>query len=166
MYKIDCGNETKYVKNINCQLKLVSRGVKSLTIYSEQILPLNDFIQANLEIVHKTARNNFESVILNITFEFCSSLLNMPPLAKLILSMIEKSSLNLIHDCPYLPVKQIGIKNFIVNSNLLPVVAFLGIKSGEFLATITILDKKKELVFMVKIFCILEKEKFKKKVKT
>ncbi|KAL7025791.1 hypothetical protein ACKWTF_013634 [Chironomus riparius] len=164
-YKIECGNETKYVKDIQCQLKPVSRGVKSLTIYSEQIRPLKDVINANLEVVHNKPRNNFQSVILNITVEFCSSFSNMPPIVKLILSLIEKSASNLIHECPYLPSKEVGIQNFIVNSNLLQVVVFLGIQSGEFLATITITDKKGDLVFKVKIFCVLEKEKFKKKTK-
>ena len=88
----------------------------------------------------------------------------MPTFIKLLVSLIEKSSTNLIHECPYLPTKEIGIKNFIVNSNLLPAVAFFGIKSGEYLATLTFVDKKKELVFKTKIFCLLEKEKYKRKI--
>ena len=151
------------MKNIHCQLKPISRGIKSLTIFAEQVFAINDYILANIEVLHKTSRNNFQNVVYNITTEYCSSFANLPPFIKIAMSLVEKSSSNLIHECPYLPVKEIGIKNFIINSNLLPLVALLGIQKGDILMTATYTDEKGDLIFKVKIFCLLEKERIRKK---
>ncbi|KAL7025790.1 hypothetical protein ACKWTF_013633 [Chironomus riparius] len=164
-YKIECGNETKYIKNIYCQLKPISRGIKSLTVFAEQILTINDYILSNFEILHKTSRNNFQKVLLNVSTEYCSTISTLPPFMKVLMSLIEKSSINLSHECPYLPVKEIGVKNFIVNSNLLTLVAFLGIESGEFLVTMNIKDENGDFIFKFKVYFLLEKERYGKKSK-
>ena len=161
-YKIDCGNDTKYLKNFICQLKPISRGTKSLTIYAEQVLQIDNFWEVNYEILHKSSRNDFQNVMLNTTIEFCSSISNLPPFYKLLVSLVEKSAINLIHECPYPPVKQIGIKNFIVNSNMLAFVTFLGIKNGHFLVTGTARDEKGDLYAKIKLYFVLEKERIKK----
>ncbi|KAG5669810.1 hypothetical protein PVAND_000103 [Polypedilum vanderplanki] len=73
------------------------------------------------------------NTFINSTFEFCSSLNNMPGiLSTFILPAIQKHTSNFIHECPYKLEKDLGVEDFLMDSSLLSLVSFGKALLGEY----------------------------------
>ena len=112
VYKMECieSNGSSFVGNIDCNLKIVSRGQSVITFMVDIIKPLN-YINTNFAVVWKSSSNTFSNTLINGTFELCKSLSSMPAMLKLVVPIITKYAPNLIHACPYIGLYHLkGIK--------------------------------------------------------
>lgn len=115
VYKMECieSNGSSFIGNIDCNLKMISRGQSVITFMVDLIKPLN-YINTNIAVVWKSSSNTFSNTIINGTFELCKSLSSMPAMLKLIVPIITKYAPNLIHACPYIGLLHLkSIKLFV-----------------------------------------------------
>lgn len=82
----------------------------------------------------------------NLTFEYCSSYKNLPPLVAVIFGVVERNSPNLVHECPYAPVKYIGVDNYTLNPQT-PLLTIANFQRGDYKQTLYIRDKHNRMIF-------------------
>ena len=84
--------------------------------------------------------------IANYSFEYCSSIKNIPPLANILLELIKSYSHDLFHECPYPPTKRMGVENFPVDSLSVFLSAF-NHQRGDYKTIAQVNDKNRKLIF-------------------
>lgn len=164
VYKLECVNATKYVKNGNCFLKAISRGVKALSSTYDIVEQINSMI-LNIVISYRVSTNAFQTTILNVSADLCGATGQMPIFIQFIVPLLNKYAPGFLHDCPYKPEKGFGVKNFMIDQSLLPLLTIANVQAGEYCTTAKAVDKKHDVIFLIKIYSIVERPSLKKKSK-
>lgn len=168
MYKVEClnENETKYVKNVICELKSISRGINALTWLYEYTVPLN-YIMANYEVVQKSSSNSFVNVVFNSTFEVCSGIESgdFPPIYKLAMPLLKNVAKDFLRKCPWLPNKQFGMKNLTVDVGSIPLISIVAMQRGEYRVSINYRDKNNDFICWIKIYIGIIQKRYQKVTK-
>lgn len=179
---MDCmaANGSAYVGDVECNLKMISRG-QSVITFTVDITKALDFINVNFAVVWKSSSNTFSNTIINGTFELCKALGSMPAMLKLIMPLVSKHSPNLIHACPYfglLPLNSIkstislrfkavlgptGVTNFPIDIDMVPVIALGTFQRGEYRIDASYYDRNKEYIAWVKIYVTVAAKRYSKK---
>jgi len=84
-------------------------------------------------------------ILLNYTFEYCSSYDNLPPFVSVILKIFSTFSPGFIHPCPYLPMKKVGVENLPVEM-IDGILMFVNFKRGSYVSSFDIRDKNGEFI--------------------
>lgn len=145
MYKIECSkdNESEYVKNFVCKLNHYENGSHGFTAYADLIIPVQYAAFPNVS-THRTSN----SVLFNMSFEYCSSQKNIPPFLSQMFEIFKKHSNNLIHKCPYIPEKRIGLEELSFDSGL-TFLSLLNFRFGDYEHIYTAKDRNVKLIFYV-----------------
>ncbi|CAG9807527.1 unnamed protein product [Chironomus riparius] len=127
-YKIECAqkNESEYLENIVCKLSKNKVGDNALSVYADIAKNIN-YVDLNFGILHKSSNK----LMINTSFEYCSSYNNMNPFVKAILSFVNNFEKDLFHECPYLPKKKMGIENFPFET-MLPMLSIANFQRGDY----------------------------------
>lgn len=157
-------NETTYIENIVCtihrQERVQSRRDSSrISIYADIIVPVN-YVDLSYSLVHRTSNK----VLLNVSFEFCHARKNLPLIVNLLLEIFKAASQNLVHDCPYEPIKKFGIFNFSV-ADFEPLNNILKFKRGDYGSFLQMRDRKGNNIFYNTAFYVLRMKSGQKKVR-
>ena len=136
-------NESVYTTNFVCGISNDRNESFAITAYADLILSIN-FLELHYILLHKTTNK----VVLNVTFEYCSSFGNAHPFVQLILNTFKKYSNNLIHRCPYVPQKRIGLEKWPFDANV-PIMALIQHQKGDYKITFDCRDKQGKLIFFV-----------------
>ena len=120
-----------------------------LTVHSDIVKNLNH-IDLNFGILHKSSNK----LMVNTSFEYCSSFDNMNPFVKSILTFLNNFEKDLFHACPYLPKKKLGIVNFSFE-NMLPMLSIANFQRGDYKMWAYLRDKDNKFInYMVFLFAI------------
>ncbi|KAL7023378.1 hypothetical protein ACKWTF_012577 [Chironomus riparius] len=141
-YKIECpaDNDTQYLEKISCKLSSQKQGTASLSAVADLILPVTS-VNINFLIIYRS----LNKIMLNVTFDYCSSYNNLPPYIRIIFDMYKKHSNDLIHECPYETKKRIGIENFPLEVHT-AVLAVVNFQRGDYKSILDIRDRKGNLI--------------------
>lgn len=135
--------------------------------------PLNS-IHMNFQLLFKSQTNSYNVAVLNYTFEVCKSMNDFPPPMKFVLPVINMFAKNLIHPCPYVGKshinfiylfesfyifskikylgREIGVKNFPLETAFQPVVSFVNLESGNYRLDVTFWNKNWEVLYWLKMY--------------
>lgn len=80
-----------------------------------------------------------------------------------VLSLIDKGSPGFLHDCPYVPADQVGVKNFVIDQDLYPLIGSAGFNDAEIIFELNFIDKNEYVGFWTKIYIKIQGIKIKKK---
>lgn len=142
-------NETYFAENIVCQIVHLKDGTYGITLYGDLKVSV-DYMQTNTFIIHIASKK----VILNVTIEYCSMYGKFTPLISIAFEWVKDFTNNIIHPCPYHPVKHFGIENFplhrLLNEALDIFPGVIKIDRGEYMGITTVKDRKGRKVFYVK----------------
>ena len=104
-------------------------------------------------------------MLVNITGEYCSLYGNFSPIVRIVIEFSKKYSNGLVHACPYVPQKKIGVENFpaeeLLNKALKVFADTFKVKRGEYIATYTSRDRKGNVTFYFKSFVTVSQKKVK-----
>jgi len=146
-------NESDYATNFVCSINNDRNESFSVTAYADLIIPLN-YVELHYIFMHRTTNK----VVLNVTFDYCSSFGNAHPFVQLILNTLKKYSKNLIHRCPYSPQTRIGVEKWPFDANI-PVMALIQHQKGDYKITFNAKDRHGKLIFYVHIYAWVAQKK-------
>lgn len=98
--------------------------------------------------------------MFNTTIEFCTTIENLPPLFKVMFDIFKKYSNNLVHPCPYVPAKKIGVIAMPFDGND-PTLALANFLPGDYKGSFICKDQKGKLIFFIDIYISMSTKKFK-----
>jgi hypothetical protein len=161
IYKLECpkNGESTYVKDAICGIQNIKNGSYAINAYVDLIQPFN---YANITLTVTFRSSN--KVMFDTTFEYCSSYGHLPPFVAAVFAIIEKNSKNLIHQCPYIPAKKIGVQNFILEYTS-PILTVVNFQRGDYKALFFMRDKKNNLIFYFHSFISINQKKAQRVVK-
>lgn len=163
MHKIECQTFDKTVfDNLICVIKVVDRNVKTLTFNFDFMTKIESDFIINAEVTSKTSSNTYKNIFFNLSTNLCGDLFESP-LIKLVLPIIEKNSPGLLHKCPYLPEKNYGLHDFILDLNLISLITFTLVDRMDYRIFITYIYKKKVVATLTLYFKITSKKYSRKK---
>ena len=157
-YKIECPNntESEYAKNFVCKVSKNTNGTTTITAYFDLIRPLN-YIGLNYILFHKTSNQ----IVLNATYEYCSSFGNAHPLVQFLLNSFKKFSKNFIHPCPYEPTLKMGMENWSFDANNISM-PLIQQRKGDYKISFDCIDRRGKLIFYFHVHCLFTQRKAKK----
>ncbi|KAG5669796.1 hypothetical protein PVAND_000089 [Polypedilum vanderplanki] len=164
VYKLECinENETRFFENINCKLRTIRRGVNAIDVYAD-VKQDFDYALMNIELMLKSSSNQFNSVIINNTFEVCDSIDNMPPMFKFILPLLDRFG-KFLHKCPFTTAeKELGMKNLELDTKLIPLIALSTMERGDYRCKTTFTYKENEVIFRSSVYMKIIQQSFKRK---
>lgn len=142
-------NETYLGENIVCEIVHLKDGTYGISLYGDLLVTV-DYLNTNAYVIHKLS----QKVIVNITVEYCSKFGNFGPLLAIAFEWFKTFANNVIHACPYTPIKHFGAENIPVNKllnqalDLFPGV--IKIERGEYLGMVIVRDRDGRKVFYIK----------------
>jgi len=160
LQKFECikDNETEYFNNTICELRKGSqKGSYEISAFTDILIPLT-YVNVNYKLIYKSTNK----VLFNLTFEYCSSYNNLPPLIHIIVEYINNFSKNFIHACPYTPQKHIGLENFPLDANI-PIFALINFQRGEYKSSLYSRDKKGRPIIYVNLLFTVSPKRISKK---
>ncbi|KAL7023376.1 hypothetical protein ACKWTF_012575 [Chironomus riparius] len=157
-YKVECPpqNKTEYLENIVCKLSKIKGGENVLTLHVDVVRNINYF-DFNFGILHKSSNK----LMINTTFEYCSSYNNLNPFIKAMFSFVNTIEKDLFHECPYLPTKKIGVENLPFDG-LVPLLSIANFQRGDYKMWVTVRDRNDKLINFINILMAVSPEKNKK----
>jgi hypothetical protein len=168
VYKLECLNEndTRFFKNVACELKSKTRGVSSMTIVTD-IQQDIDYFMLNMEVMIKSSSNSFNSVIVNTSVELCGALADLPPALKLIVPLMDYYGRGMIHKCPYRSTEtDLGVRDLTLDTRLIPVIVLSTIDRGDYRAFVNWKYKDGTFIFWIKVYFSIVQKRFQKKKTT
>ena len=154
-YKVECPaeNDTQYLENISCKIDSQKKGSAVLSAVADLILPVTS-VSINFLMIYRS----LNKIMMNVTFDYCSSFNNLPPYIRIIFDMYKKYSKDLVHECPYEPKKRLGIENLPleVHTAILAVVNF---QRGDYKSILDIRDKKGKLIVYFNCYLSVSQKK-------
>ena len=142
-------NETYVGENIVCSIVHLKDGTYGATLYGDLIVTV-DYLLTNTYVIHRAS----QKVIINITVEYCSMFGNFAPLIAVAFEWVKSFTNNVIHTCPYTPVKHFGLENIPLNKLLNQALDMfpgaIKIDRGEYIGMVTVQDRDGRRVFYVK----------------
>lgn len=141
-YKVECAsdNETEYLENIDCKLISSKQGSVMYTGLADLIIPANSIIM-NYMLIYRS----LNKVMMNITFDYCNSYRNLPPYLRIIIDLSLKYSKEFIHECPYKPIKRLGLENLPLDV-FVSVLGLVNFQRGDYKSILDLRDKKGKLI--------------------
>jgi hypothetical protein len=116
----------------------------------------------NFQLIHKSTHRT----LINLTGEYCSVYGNFSPLVRITIEFTKKFTNGLIHECPYNPIKKIGVENFPANGLLNKALGVfadgLRLQRGEYIAAYNSKDRNGITIFYFKAFVTLSQKRLKK----
>lgn len=80
-------------------------------------------------------------------------------------ALIESSSKNLVHPCPYELTKRIGVESMRINPQT-PMLSFANFRKGDYGATFTARDKSDRMIFYLYLSATISNKRVLKKGKS
>lgn len=115
-------------------------------MYADLIIQVN-YVDFSYILIHRTSNN----VMLNTSFEYCGSYNTAPIFLKFVLNEFKKHSNNLVHACPYTPLKQIGLHGMSFASDI-PLLSIFKSYKGDYKSTFQLKDRKGKLIAFIKTY--------------
>lgn len=151
-------NETYAGRNITCSVNPLKNGMYTVTMYGDLIVELN-YMLMNFYLIHKVTQRT----LVNVTIEYCSLYGNFPQIIRLAIEFTKKFTNDLIHACPYLPRKKLGVENFPTNelsNKALNVFSDrINIERGDYNAAFNVKDRKGKTLFYFKCLVTIAQKK-------
>lgn len=142
-------NETYLGENIVCKIVHIKDGTYGISLYGDLIVTV-DYLHINAFVIHKPS----QKVIINASLEYCSKFGNFAPLLAIAFEWVKTFSNNLIHACPYTPIKHFGVENIPANKLLTQALdlfpGVIKIDRGEYFGMTIVRDRAGRKVFYVK----------------
>lgn len=154
-YKIECSpdNETIYLQNIDCKIHSSKKGSLLFSGGGDVIIPITS-ISINFMIIYRS----LNKIMMNVTFDYCSSYEHIPPYVRIIFEIYKKYSSNLIHECPYEPKKRVSIENLPLEI-FTTVFAVANFQKGDYKTVIDVRDNKEQSIIHVNSFMSISQKK-------
>lgn len=147
--------------NLNCQIKVVSRNVKTLTFTYDIMTKIQSDLVVNFEMTSKTSTNAYKNVFFNLSTNICEDILSSP-LIKLVMPIFDKFAPGLLHKCPYLPETGTGMRDFNLDGNLPTLITLTMYERMDYRAHVTFMYKK-NIIATLTIYFKIEPKKFSRK---
>lgn len=121
-----------------------------------------------VEIYYQPAKTNFKQTIINASINVCD-IKNKnigESLLSYILLLVQKRNPNIFHECPYEPTKDLGLVDFELDSDLVPLIGSAGFGEGEICFYLRFVDNNGYVAFWSKVYLGVGGSKAKKRSKS
>ena len=126
-----------------CELKSVSRDIKILNFYFDFLIKIETDFSLNLEITSKTSMNAYKNLYLNMSTNLCGNFFESP-LMMVLQPFLDKFAPGSFHKCPYLPLKEFGMRNFTIDPKMISSLPFIVYDRTHYRIRVVYVVKRKE----------------------